>query len=392
MGIVAVSGNGAVGGSRRSLLSVLLLGLIDSKRRWNSVLTILVNILCLAAVFDFLFRGQVCHQAQDLSFSRVGYVDETSARVVIRAPLEGYVAMTVAGPLGSFQHAHTVTADSDFTATFMFNNLEPDTEYSYTTNATHSGEFRTTASNLKEWALVSTSCIKPFYPYSPFDHGLRIKGIEQLSNYLQENAAEMMLFLGDFIYIDLPIPYGWTERHYDTAYRQVYASKSWRPNLRSLPWVHTYDDHEIINDWSANETGLYMPAMKAFNNYHGQANPRSNFGKTYYTFRKGDVAFFVLDTRRYRSANDVEDGPAKTMLGQDQLADLEHWLDTEKAWKVVVSSVPFTRNWRGPDANDSWSGCMWERDRILGKMKQTDGVVILSGVSHSSPNTNYLGS
>lgn len=270
--------------------------------------------------------------------------------------------------------------DTDFASTFTFDKLISGTEYIYRTNATHSGNFRTALPSSKKWSLVTSSCIKPFYPYNPLEHGLNIKGLEYLAQYVTEQDPDMMLFLGDFIYIDLPVPYGWSRAHYDTAYRQVYASPSWTTGLRSLPWIHLYDDHEIKNDWSSQEVGLYKPAIRSFWSYHGHANPPSH-GKTYYTFRKGDVAFFVLDTRRYRSANDMADGPAKTMLGHTQLRELEDWLKNEKAWKVVVSSVPFTRNWRGPDANDSWSGYLWERDYILARMKQTEGVIILSGVS-----------
>ncbi|KAI8234051.1 hypothetical protein K4K54_009307 [Colletotrichum sp. SAR 10_86] len=218
---------------------------------------------------------------------------------------------------------------------------------------------------------------------SPVDHGLRIKGLEYLDQYLMQKPVDMMLFLGDFIYIDLPIALGWTPEDYTTAYRQVYASPSWTPALRSLPWLHLYDDHEIINDWAANETGLYQSAMQPFWAYQGHANPSSQFGlgKTHYIFRRGDISFFVLDTRRYRSAESMDDGPGKTMLGPAQLADLQAWLASEKAWKVVVSSVPFTRNWRGPDSADSWSGYLHEREQVLDLMRLTEGVVILSGVS-----------
>ncbi|KAF6803514.1 alkaline phosphatase family protein, partial [Colletotrichum musicola] len=57
--------------------------------------------------------------------------------------------------------------------------------------------------------------------------------------------------------------------------------------------------------------------------------------------------------------------------------------------KVVVSSVPFTRNWRGPDSADSWSGYLWERELVLDMMRRTDGVVILSGDRHEHATTLF---
>ncbi|KAM5343962.1 hypothetical protein ACJ41O_012499 [Fusarium nematophilum] len=383
---------------RRGL--ALLLAWFDMERPLSTVLGFLANLLCLGAVLDFLFRGLVLHQSADLSFSRVGYVDSSSARVVIRAPMSEYIAITVTSDSMSggqqVQKPGPILLDSklDFTATFEIGGLIPNTSYTYSTNASHAGSFRTPSeqyNEVKRWSLVSSSCIKPFYPYSPFDHGLRIKGLEHLDNYLSTSPVDMVLFLGDFIYIDLPIPLGWDAEAYYTAYRQVYASPSWSPKLRAMPWLHVYDDHEIINDWAGNETGLYGTAMQPFWNYHGHANPPSEFGagKTYYTFRRGGVAFFVLDTRRYRSDNTMNDGPEKTMLGGHQLEALSEWLRTETDWKVVVSSVPFTRNWRGPDSADSWSGFLWEREVILDIMRRNGGAIILSGDRHEHATTKF---
>ncbi|UQC81170.1 PhoD-like phosphatase [Colletotrichum lupini] len=376
---------------------LLLLGWVDRSSPVTSLVTVMLNILSLGSVWDFIYRGSVLHQSHDLSFSRMGYMDGGTARIVVRAPAlhTNYVKISWAPSEGDDQVTKSQTiviADSnDHTGTFLLEGLKPDTPYTYTTNASHAGSFRTAALSPKRWSLISTSCIKPFYPYNPLDHGLRIKGLEYLDRHVSANQPDMMLFLGDFIYIDLPVALGWTPEHYTTAYRQVYASPSWSPALRSVPWLHVYDDHEIINDWAANETGLYQSAMKPYWSYQGHANPPSQYGvgKTHYTFRRGDVSFFVLDTRRYRSAENMADGPEKTMLGAAQLADLRKWLETEKSWKVVVSSVPFTRNWRGPDSADSWSGYLWERDMILEMMRQTDGAIILSGDRHEHATTIF---
>jgi alkaline phosphatase D len=376
-----------------------VLAIVDRYRPSFTAGGFLINFACLLAVLDFLFRGHLLHQSDELSFSRMGFVDHSTARIVLRAPISDYVQVTVTS--ASEDEAETqilqsvfLSEDADYLGTVLIEGLEPDTSYLYSTNASHTGSFQTLSqpgSGLKPWSLVSSSCIKPLYPYNPLDHGLRIKGLEHLSNYLSESPVDMVLFLGDFIYIDLPIPLGWDADAYSAAYRQVYASPSWSSQLRATPWIHVYDDHEIINDWAGNDTELYKTAMQPFWNYHGNANPPSEYGadKTYYTFRYQGVAFFVLDTRRYRSDNAAADGPEKTMLGEAQLAALKGWLTSESDWKVVVSSVPFTRNWRGPDSADSWSGFLWERDSILDIMKQNGGAIILSGVG--SPYYGFKG-
>ena len=94
----------------------------------------------------------------------------------------------------------------------------------------------------------------------------------------------------------------------------------------------------------------------------------------------------MLDTRRYRSAESAEDGPEKSMLGANQLKDLLDWLkkdDKDIQWKIVVSSVPFTKNWQ-INGGDTWRGYQWERSKILETMwgVKGAGVVIFSGDRH----------
>ncbi|KAF8859991.1 hypothetical protein BDZ45DRAFT_741846 [Acephala macrosclerotiorum] len=42
-----------------------------------TVLTVLINILCVSASVDFVYRGQIFHQSEKVTFSRVGYVDKS---------------------------------------------------------------------------------------------------------------------------------------------------------------------------------------------------------------------------------------------------------------------------------------------------------------------------
>ena len=81
-----------------------------------------------------------------------------------------------------------------------------------------------------------------------------------------------------------------------------------------------------------------------------------------------------------------------SMLGMAQLFSLLTWLAQPPPpgvhWKFVVSSVPFTRNWRdAPGTMDTWSGYVHERNIILRHMwkasaEQSVGIVVLSGDRH----------
>ena len=89
----------------------------------------------------------------------------------------------------------------------------------------------------------------------------------------------------------------------------------------------------------------------------------------------------------------MEDGPSKTMLGAEQKAELQSWLhrvDRNIRWKIIVSSVPFTKNWQ--HNSDTWRAYLWERSKILEDMWAVKGagVVILSGDRHEFAATRCV--
>ena len=92
-----------------------------------------------------------------------------------------------------------------------------------------------------------------------------------------------------------------------------------------------WDDHEIFNDFSASVASAhperYGPASEAYDHYLGAVNPDPvEVDVRYFEFSHGDAAFFVLDTRSYRSGNEDEDGLDKTMLGKKQKDVFVKWL------------------------------------------------------------------
>jgi alkaline phosphatase D len=85
------------------------------------------------------------------------------------------------------------------------------------------------------------------------------------------------------------------------------------------------------------------------------------------------------------------------MLGEKQLDALVTWLRAPTPrgvrWKIVVSSIPFTKNWR-VNSLDTWSGYLTERQTILEAMwdvglKGGVGVVVLSGDRHEFAATAF---
>ncbi|KAL7272985.1 hypothetical protein RUND412_004172 [Rhizina undulata] len=399
-------------------LKTLLSGIPSPSSTVLSLTTFLINVLLTLATWDLTFRATYFYPAKDLSFSRIGYVGPDSAKLLIREPMKEKFPVSVwyhvdaPGVINSHlvDTIPRLTNETDFTTTITIPHLNPETKYRYFTSSDHTGSFTTSPPagsppSTNMFTFLTSSCLKAGFPYEPLQHPLSVKGFRILGSMLEELKASFMLFLGDWIYIDVPRRPGNDVEDYRQMYRQIYASPDWPLVGADLPWIHVLDDHEIANDWDANTTGLYQAAIDPFTHYQHFSNPPPvrKSGETYYAFNWGSSAsFFMLDTRTYRSAESTPDGPAKTMLGKQQLEDLINWLKKdavqpevglieEVQWKFIVSSVPFTKNWRfGGD--DTWAGYLFERQKILEAawgISGRSGVVVLSGDRHEFAATAF---
>ena len=416
----------------KTLLKVLLLGIPNWREAAYSYITLLVNIILALMTLDLVFRGPLLHPAQDLRFSRVGFVDTHSAKVLFREPDSGqlpvyvYIKPAASRTWTTVDRVYNLDAETDYTHPVTFDGLQPETTYVYSLSNDLSGIFTTTPSPHSPAAnsltFLTSSCIKANFPYRPFSHSLSIHGFESLSKVLRSmpSPASFMLFLGDFIYVDVPYRLSSSYKHYRSEYRRVYASPSWSlPGIASLPWYHTLDDHEIANDWSGgNDTAPFPAASDPFIHYHVSVNPPvppnapngPETNTTYFQYTQGPASFFMLDTRRYRTEPEPQSsnagaagkplyGPSgssrpsqsrHSMLGQAQLQSLLAFLAAPEPphvhWKIIASSVPFTKNWRLGTA-DSWGGFLHERSIIMEAMHKAERdlgcrLVLLSGDRH----------
>jgi alkaline phosphatase D len=403
------------------VLKTLLTGLPSPSSAFWSYVTFSINMVLLGTVLDVLYRAPLLHPCHDVSFGRVGYVSDRTANILVREPYAYDVKVhyrPVDSSISAWKHKtlpasqpnYWLTNDTDFTAAIEVDHLRSGTPYEYiieTSSRNVTGTFTTApppghVSPLKDnkYTFLHSSCIKPRVPYTPFQHALEYPGLKHLAQHIPKLRPYFMLFLGDFIYVDVPMRLGKTAEHYRREYRQVYASPSWPAVSENLPWVHVIDDHEIANDWDGNTTGVYGAANDAFSNYHGSVNPPPHrAGHTYYSFVQGPAEFFLMDTRRYRSPeNNDPNGESKTMLGQEQLSDLLTWIGSRPPrgvhWKIIATGVPFTKNWGGPSGKDTWGGYMVERRKILEAAwefgsKHDIGIVILSGDRHEFAATSF---
>lgn len=386
--------------------------------------TFLINALLVSSVADRLYREHQ-YTADDLSFVRPGYISENDAKLLIREPdqtkMPVVIEVRVKDPQPPFDNPlwqpvgtiSTTTNETDYTAVVNVPlRHSKQRKYEWRTSNNHTGEFTTPspigrAYETREgpFTFLSTSCIVNRLPYNPRDHPLSIPGMRHLAKVLPTLNAQFMLFLGDFIYVDVPRWWGKNVEDYRQKYRQVYASPEWQSVGQNLSWIHVIDDHEIANDWSSNSTGIYLTAVDPYKHYHVAANPpaakqagalTARPDASYFEFTQGPASFFLLDTRSYRSWNRLPDDTDKTMLGPEQLEDFLAFLRRPEPkgvnWKIVASSVPFTKNWR-VNTRDTWGGFLVERRHILEAMwdcaSRGVGVVVLSGDRHEFAATKF---
>ena len=395
----------------------LLLGLPSPKSNLWSFATLGINILLVIGVVDMVYRGPMLYQSHDLSFARLGFVSDTSAKILVREPdtTRLPIYFSYRGGPGPEQddawkaagQAYWLSKETDYTTTLTLNKLRPSTTYQYAVSNNHTGFFTTAppvgrmVPDRGKFTFLTSSCIKPRFPYNPFSHPLTIPGLKHLAKWIPELKASFMLFLGDFIYIDVPRRFGTDVETYRREYRQVYSSPDWPAVSDSLPWLHVIDDHEIANDWDKQTADPYPAAIDPWNIYQASLNPPPVLpNASYFQFTQGPASFFLMDTRRHRSPEypGLAPSPNKTMLGATQLSSLLTFLKRDEPmgvrWKFVISSIPFTRNWRLNSA-DTWANYLHERRIILEAMWDVSlrgdgvGVVVLSGDRHEFAATAF---
>ena len=386
---------------------------------WTTA-TVAVNALLVLFTIDVVYRAPYAYSSNDLSFARIGYVSDTAASILVREPdvaqLPLYVSYRGVGspqdsvtedPWKSAGKVYFLSNETDYTYTLRISDLHPSTRYQYAVSNNLTGYF-TTAPSIGKLApgsdtltFLTSSCIKPRVPYNPLHHPLSVPGFKHLAKWIPSLQASFMLFLGDFIYVDVPRRLGYDAETYRREYRQVYASPDWPSVSTNLPWLHVLDDHEIANDWDSNTSAPYPAAVDPWHIYHTSINPPpADPGASYFTFTHGPASFFLMDTRRYRSPSRLlpPDHPDKTMLGAQQLSSLLNFLSTSPPegvkWKFIITSIPFTRNWRF-GSWDTWGGYLHERRIILEHMWDValsasgTGIVILSGDRHEFAATAF---
>ena len=243
--------------------------------------------------------------------------------------------------------------------------------------------------------------------------------------HMREEDLDAVLFLGDYIYeypnaaraVRVPTG-GWVLSLED--YRQRYALYKGDADLQAMhaacPWIMTWDDHEVQNDYAGLRAGDSGPAVADFKARRAAAYQafyehmpvrasvltRALAGlstgaefRLYSQLRFGRLATLnLLDTRQYRDPQVCTGGgrlgsgfvhpsacpdwndPARTLLGAAQ----ERWLDQalsadHAGWSIIAQQTLFgareLSSAAGPSFwNDGWDGYGAARSRLTQSLQQ----------------------
>ncbi|NEE01013.1 alkaline phosphatase D family protein [Phytoactinopolyspora halotolerans] len=237
-------------------------------------------------------------------------------------------------------------------------------------------------------------------------------------NMLKENP-DIVFHLGDYMYeggAQGSLGRGHVPSHEvrDLAgYRVRLAQYRSDPDLMAMhaaaPFAVTFDDHEVENNWSAEDADPDVPAeefarrkAEAFKAYwehmplREAQRPSGAHIQLYRRLHWGELATInLLDTRQYRS-DQVSDpeadspeawDPDRKMLGDAQMQWLLDDLATSTArWNVLAQQVPFFED---PDVgleSDKWDGYRVARQRILDELAsgRARNPLVLSGDIHAN--------
>jgi len=246
-------------------------------------------------------------------------------------------------------------------------------------------------------------------------------------DHMVQEDLDLIVFLGDYIYENGPGGPGRIRQHTGpeimtlSDYRNRHALYKSDPLLQKAhahaPWIVTWDDHEVDNDYARDHHEHGMPRdqfmerrSSAYQAYYEHmplrigAKPQGSAMQMYRRISYGDFAtFHVLDTRQFRDPQpcggsgtkpscDESRDVKRTMLGEAQTRWLLDGLDKSPAkWNILANQVIFApADFRvGPDIGfsmDKWSGYEASRNTVMSFLadRKIRNPVVITGDVHSN--------
>lgn len=283
----------------------------------------------------------------------------------------------------------TVTqAKQDYTCQWKLDGLRAGTRYMTIVEARPVRQTKVTAvlrgsfqtSPKPEQLMPQTFCMTTCHDYIRRDDDLG----HRIYPAMTRLNPDWIIHAGDIEYYDKPNPYAWTIDLMRFKWARLFAL----PRLREFYTNHTSyfikDDHDTLkNDcWPGQKYGAvsFEQGVQLFNQ---EQFPSRTPRYASVQWGKG-IEFWILEGRDYRSPNTMNDGPQKTILGEQQKTWFINSLRASTAtFKLVFSPTPLV----GPDRekkNDNHANANFEYEgrQLRDALSHIPGVLIFCGDRH----------
>lgn len=283
----------------------------------------------------------------------------------------------------------TTKGESDFTAQWKIEGLQPGTEYQTTVEArpigsesitaTSHGRFKTAPQD--EQPADVRFCMTTCHDFLRRDDGVIGHKIYPSMTALD---PDFVVHAGDIEYYDKAEPWAWTKELMRFKWARIFSMPRNREFYASHTSYFIKDDHDTLkNDsWPGQVYGnvTFEEGVDLFNmEQFPSRDPR------YHTISWGkDLQIWLLEGRDYRSPNNMPDGPQKSILGPEQKAWLKQTLlDSTATFKLVFSPTPIV----GPDRDnkkDNHANAVFthEGNELRTFFSSIDGIVLFCGDRH----------
>lgn len=202
---------------------------------------------------------------------------------------------------------------------------------------------------------------------------------------MAKDNLDFYVHTGDIEYYDKPNPWAYTEQLMRFKWDRIFALPFQREFYTNTTSYFIKDDHDVLRN-DAYQGMTYGPVSfdRGLEIFDEEQFPSTD--NTYKTVRWGkDLQIWILEGRRYRSKNTDEDGPDKTILGEEQKQWLFRTIDESDATaKVIVSATPILGPDRAKGKNDNHSNkaFQYEGDELRDFINQHENVFITCGDRH----------
>ena len=319
-----------------------------------------------------------------------GYADYTSALVWVQADAAGPVTIRWQ-PEGATERRLELSADADrdHVVVARLTGLRPGGSAVYSIQAgadARDGRVRaqpywSKSADAPPLTIAIGSCFyladdDPVWPGRNYGGGFGI------FDAIADKKPDVMLWLGDSLYYlppDFLDPSSMAARQ-----RRQRGFEPLQKLLTAVPQLAIWDDHDFgPNDADASYT-MKGESLTLFQRYW--ANPSWGLPDVPGTFgvaRWGDVLFFLLDDRYYRTPNLWPDGADKTMFGTRQLDWLKQALVSapKQSLKIIAGGSQF---WNRVSRFEGWHRFATEQQSFAAWLltQKIEGVLFLSGDRH----------